>query len=85
MPDKALAPIVQKEVIYYKDVITAVPVAIEQEQIYVPVRPICDYLGLDWSAQYRRINRDPVLSDVMQGVAMAFVRQCDALFVTSHK
>lgn len=26
------------------------------------MRPICDYLGVDWSAQYRRINRDPVLS-----------------------
>jgi len=33
--------------------------------VFVPVRPICDYLGIDWSAQYRRINRDPVLPEVI--------------------
>jgi len=78
MADKALVPIVQKEVIFYEDVITAVQVSInEQEQIYVPVRPICDYLGLDWSAQYRRINRDPVLSDVIQGVAITTTPSSD--------
>ena len=78
MTDKALVPIVQKEVIFYEDVITAVQVTVnEQEQIYVPVRPICDYLGLDWSAQYRRINRDPVLSDVIQGVAITTTPSSD--------
>jgi len=78
MADKALVPVVQKEVIFYEDVITAVQVTVnEQEQIYVPVRPICEYLGLDWSAQYRRINRDPVLSDVIQGVAITTTPSSD--------
>lgn len=28
---------------------------------YVAIRPICDSLGLDWSSQRKRINRDPEL------------------------
>lgn len=30
-------------------------------QIYVFMRKVCENLGLDWSAQWRRIERDPVL------------------------
>jgi hypothetical protein len=68
---KALVPVQQKQVIFYEDEITAVLVRIhEQERIFVPIRPICDYIGLDWSAQFRRINRDPVLSEATQGVAI---------------
>ena len=33
-------------------------------QVYVVMRPIADALGLEWSAQYRRIQRDEVLSCV---------------------
>jgi hypothetical protein len=78
MPDKALVPIVQKEVVFYEDMITAVQIKIDkQEQIYVPIRPICEYLGLDWSAQYRRINRDPVLSVAIQGVAITTTPSSD--------
>jgi len=71
MAEKALVPTIQKDVLFYGDVITAVQVKHdENEQIYVPIRPICNYLGLDWSAQYRRVNRDPVLSEAIQGVAI---------------
>ncbi|MEN2424712.1 phage antirepressor N-terminal domain-containing protein [Chromobacterium vaccinii] len=34
---------------------------------YVPLKPVVEALGLDWSAQYRRVQRCPVLS---KGVAM---------------
>lgn len=37
------------------------------ETIRVAMRPICEAIGLDWSAQLRRINRHPVLAE---GVAM---------------
>lgn len=78
MTDKALQPVLQKEVVFYEDVITAVLVKVqEREQIYVPIRPICNYLGLDWSAQYRRINRDPVLSEVIEGVAITTTPSAD--------
>lgn len=60
---KALVPVEQKVVEFYGDELTAVRVEIEgKSAVYVPVRPICDYMGVDWSAQFRRINRDPVLS-----------------------
>jgi hypothetical protein len=60
---KALIPVEQKVVEFYDDELTAVRVEIEgKSAVYVPVRPICDYMGVDWSAQFRRINRDPVLS-----------------------
>ena len=60
---EALVPAEQKVVEFYGDELTAVLVDVEGHAvIYIPVRPICDYLGVDWSGQYRRINRDPVLS-----------------------
>jgi len=61
--NKAIVPVEQKVVEFYGDELTAVLLDRQgREIVYVPVRPISDYLGVDWSAQYRRINRDPVLS-----------------------
>jgi hypothetical protein len=71
MSSNALVPVEQKQVLFYEDEITAVLVQDgAKQEIYIPLRPICDYLGLDWSAQYRRINRDPVLMEALQGVAV---------------
>ena len=71
MSEKALQPLEQKTVIFYDDEITAVLVAEdERQEVYVPVRPICDFLGIDWSSQRRRINRDPVLSEVTMSVVI---------------
>lgn len=36
--------------------------------VYVPVRPLVEYMGLSWSGQWERINRDAVLSEMVQGV-----------------
>ena len=58
----ALIPVEQKEVVFYDDEIIAVQV--EDSTVYVPLRPICDLLGIQWSAQRRRINRDEILSEV---------------------
>jgi hypothetical protein len=67
--EKALIPVEQKAVDFYGDEITAVLVEEDdRRQIFIPVRPICDYLGLSWSGQRERINRDPVLSDVSRFV-----------------
>lgn len=43
----------------------------EDGEIYVALRPIVEALGLDWSAQYRRIGRDPVLSEEMKMISVA--------------
>jgi hypothetical protein len=78
MTDRALMPIVQKDVVFYEDVITAVLIPHgDKEEIYVPLRPLCEYLGLDWSAQYRRINRDKVFSEFIQGVAITTTPSAD--------
>jgi hypothetical protein len=64
MADKALKPILQKKVLFYEDKITAVLVEVDgEEHVYVPIRPICDYLGLSYTGQRNRIMRDPVLSE----------------------
>lgn len=63
-----LVPVEQKEVEFYGDGIIAVRIA--DGSIHVPVRPICDLLGVDWAGQRRRINRDTVLSGEMRSVAV---------------
>ncbi|MFN2122619.1 MAG: phage antirepressor N-terminal domain-containing protein, partial [Candidatus Promineifilaceae bacterium] len=65
--DKTLQPVEQKTVLFYEDEITAVRMA--GGEVLIPLRPIVEGLGLDWAAQTRRINRDPVLSEV-KGVAV---------------
>ena len=67
----SLTPIEQKQVIFYDDEITAVLVdTAAGRTIYVPVRPICDYLGVDWSSQLKRIDRDPVLGNAGMSVVI---------------
>lgn len=67
----ALIPTSEREVDFYGDPIRGLLVAEDQQStVYVPIRPICGYLGLDWSAQYRRLQRDPVLRDAVRPVAV---------------
>lgn len=69
--EKALIPIEQQQVTFYDDEITAVLVkSPDEEQVYIPIRPICDLLGVAWDPQRRRINRDPVLSEEVKGVTV---------------
>lgn len=64
--EKALVPVEQRTIDFYGDEIIAVLVKEDgRQQVYVPIRSICDYLGVAWSAQRNRINRDPVLSEVI--------------------
>ena len=73
--ESALLPVEERTVIFYDDALTAVLVQIGgEEQVFVPVRPLCDYLGVDWSAQYRRLSRDPVLSEAQATVAVYELR-----------
>ncbi len=69
--ETALVPIEERQVDFYGDEITAALVQVkEHPEVYVPLRPLCDYLGLDWSAQYRRVKRDQVLAEALNSVAM---------------
>ena len=64
-----LVPIEERSVDFYGDEITMALVHLEQRtQLYVPLRPICTYLGLSWSGQRERTYRDPVLSQEVRFV-----------------
>ena len=66
---KALMPIDERTVDFYGDELTAVLIDDgTRQEIYVPLRPIIEYLGLAWSGQYERLQRDAILSDVLQGI-----------------
>ncbi|MBE2220380.1 MAG: ORF6C domain-containing protein [Anaerolineae bacterium] len=67
--EKGLTIIEQKQVAFYGDEVLAVQT--KDGSVFIPVRPICDLLGVDWSAQRRRINRDPVLSEEIKSVVIA--------------
>ncbi len=70
-PETALVPIGQREVEFYADRVVAVLIPSEGPggpNIFVPVRPLCEQLGLSWPAQFERIKRDPVLVEIAQGV-----------------
>ncbi|MFN2135007.1 MAG: phage antirepressor N-terminal domain-containing protein [Candidatus Promineifilaceae bacterium] len=66
--EKALVPVEQKEVEFYGDHLIAV--RSQGGSVFVPVRPICDLLGVNFDGQRRRINRDPVLSEEVMSVVV---------------
>lgn len=71
--DKALAPIEQKEVIFYDDEITVVLVEEEgKQEVYVSLRQLCDLVGVSYQGQIRRVKDDPVLSKKLKGVNVTF-------------
>jgi hypothetical protein len=64
MSEQALTPIEVRTIEFYGDTITgALVYGSNAAQVYVPIRPLCDYLGLDWSSQRQRLNRDEVLAE----------------------
>jgi len=68
---KDLVPIEEKYVDFYGDELTAALVQEKDEaRVYVPVRPICENLGLAWPSQYSRIKRDAVLSEAATSVTV---------------
>jgi hypothetical protein len=69
--ERSLIPVEQRTVEFYGDEITAVLAEINgRRQVYVPIKPICDFMGIDWGSQRQRIQRDPVLSEVVEGAVI---------------
>ena len=71
--EKALTPVDQRTVLFYDDELTAVRV--KDGTIYVPIRPICDNLGIALAGQRERINRDPVLTEAVTSVSVTLTQQ----------
>lgn len=65
--NKAIIPTEQRTIEFHGDTITAVNV---DGVWYVPLRPMCENIGIDWSAQRRRVNRDLILSELGTSVAV---------------
>jgi hypothetical protein len=58
--EAALVPVREQSVDFYGD---PIPVAEGPDgQLYVPLRPLCEFLGLNWSGQFLRVRRDSVLA-----------------------
>lgn len=60
MATGALIPIEQKTILFYEDELTAV--RMRDGAVYVPIKPIIERLGLNWSGQRSRLQRDPILN-----------------------
>ena len=70
--DKALIPTEEQKVDFYGDEIVAVSLEIDgQHKVYVPLRPICEYLGLSWSSQLQKLREDEVLSEGLSSVLLS--------------
>lgn len=65
---RVISPRVEKVVDFYGDNIPAAQD--EAGKVFVPLRQLCDNIGVDFSGQRQRIGRDPVLSTKLQQVEM---------------
>lgn len=63
----AIQPRAERVIDFYGDPIT---VALADEEMYVPLRSLTEFLGLEWSSQFRRVQRDEILASRVQRVTM---------------
>lgn len=62
-------PQAQRTIDFYGDPITVA--VMPDNEVYVPLRPIAEFLGLDWSSQLQRIRRDDVLERRVTTIVIA--------------
>ena len=63
MSENAIIPVKQKQIDFQGDMVTAV--IVPDGTVYVPLKPLCELIGVDWEAQRQRVGRDPILSEIM--------------------
>jgi hypothetical protein len=64
----AIVPVEQRTIDFYGDELVAV--RDEDGVVWVPVRRLCEALGVALRAQLARIERDPVMNEVMRSVSV---------------
>ena len=62
--EQAIVPVREAVVDFYGDHILAGQTA--DGRVYIPLRPLTDFLGLDDRSQRHRVRRDPVLAPEVQ-------------------
>ena len=70
-----MVPVEQKQVLFYEDEVTAV--RLEDGRVFVPLRPLCELIGVAWPGQFERIRRDPILSDEARAVSVTLTARKD--------
>jgi hypothetical protein len=63
----AIQPRDERVIDFYGDPIT---VALAGDELYVPLRSLTEFLGLEWSSQFRRVQRDEILAGRVARVTM---------------
>ena len=69
----ALVPAEERTVEFYGDEIKGGRVTLPPSDsgVYVPIRPLTEFLGVGWRGQRERIQRDPVLSEEVRMVVLS--------------
>src|SRR5579859_7214595 len=60
MEEKALVSTSTHEIDFYGDLLV---IALIEDTAYVALKPITDFLGLDWASQRQRVQRDEVMKE----------------------
>ena len=68
MSESNVVPIEQKQVDFYDDQVVAV--RLDDGRVFVPIRPICDLLGVAWQPQARKLKTDPILSEQAMSITI---------------
>ena len=76
MTDQALMPVEQKKVLFYEDEVTAV--RLEDGRVFVPLRPLCELIGVTWPGQFERVRRDTILSEEARAVSVTLTARRDS-------
>lgn len=74
---ETLMPEQQREIDFYGDSVIAVQM--EDGAVYVPVRPLCDLLGVSWQGQSKKLKNDPILSEVKTSVNISLQKSDGAM------
>ena len=66
-------PTRERVINFYGDPIYAAQTS--DETIYIPLRPICEHLGLTWPGQWERVKKDPVLAEAVRSVRVTLTER----------
>ncbi|MDQ4079007.1 MAG: hypothetical protein M3220_22540 [Chloroflexota bacterium] len=68
MAEETIQPVEQRTVEFHGDELVAVRA--EDGTIWIPIRRVCEALGVTYQGQLERVRRDPVLSDALGSVSV---------------
>ena len=69
--DSVLVPVRQQQVDFYGDQLAAGQLA--DGTVLVPLKPICEAIGVDWSSQRQRLTRDEVLAGAVRSMVITTI------------